>query len=194
MDNLDNIEQAKQRRDFLRGMYVQMKANDAYIRFVFLTGISKFSKASIFSGLNNILDISLHRKFATICGYTQADVEEKFEEELQNADIDKVREWYNGYNFLGKPVYNPFDILQFIDNGLIYDNYWWKSGNPFGIIELLQTGDYYIPELENLKLNSIMLDSFDIEKIRLESLLFQAGYLTIRIKCLNYLLVVFNTN
>ncbi len=70
-------------RDFLRGMYVQMKANDAYIRFVFLTGISKFSKASIFSGLNNILDISLHRKFATICGYTQADIEEKFEEEFK---------------------------------------------------------------------------------------------------------------
>ncbi len=85
----------------------------------FLTGISNSAKASIFSGLNNILDISLHRKFATICGYTQADVEDKFEEELQNADIDKVREWYNGYNFLGEPVYNPFDILQFIDNGLI---------------------------------------------------------------------------
>ncbi len=66
LDNLDNIEEAKQRRDFLRGMYVQMKANDAYIRFVFLTGISKFSKASIFSGLNNIEDISLNTDFATI--------------------------------------------------------------------------------------------------------------------------------
>jgi len=154
LDNLDNIEEAKQRRDFLRGLYVQMKSNDAYIRFAFLTGISKFSKASIFSGLNNIFDISLHYKFATICGYTHKDVEEKFAEQLQNADMNKIKEWYNGYNFLGESVYNPFDILQFIDHGLLFDNYWWKSGNPFGIIELLQTGDYYIPELENLRLNS----------------------------------------
>jgi len=179
LDNLDNIEEAQKRRDFLRGLYVQMKANDAYIRFVFLTGISKFSKANIFSGLNNIEDISLNSDFATICGYTQADVEEKFAEELARTDREKVKEWYNGYNFLGEPVYNPFDILQFVRNNLIFRNYWWKSGNPFGIIELLKQGDYYIPELENLLLDEVLLDSFDIENIRLESLLFQAGYLTI---------------
>jgi len=179
LDNLDDFEQAKQRRDFLRGLYVQMKSNDAYIRFAFLTGISKFSKASIFSGLNNILDISLHHKFATICGYTQRDLEEKFGEKLQGADMEKIKEWYNGYNFIGEPVYNPFDILLFIDHGLVFDNYWWQSGNPFSLIELLKKGNYYIPELENLEIDSMLLNSFDIEQLRLESLLFQAGYLTI---------------
>ncbi len=98
---------------------------------------------------------------------------------MRNADIDKIREWYNGYNFMGEPVYNPFDILKFIRNKLIFKNYWWKSGNPFGIIELLKNGNYYIPELENLIINDTLLDSFDIERLRLESLLFQAGYLTI---------------
>ncbi len=179
LDNIGNIEEAKKRRQFLRSLYVQMKENDRYIRFVFLTGISKFSKASIFSDLNNVEDISLNSDFATICGYTQNDLETVFADHLQGADKDKVKEWYNGYNFLGENVYNPFDILLFIRNKFRFSSYWWKSGTPFSLIQMLKSGNYYLPELQNITVSETLLDSFDIEDLQLEPLLYQAGYLTI---------------
>ncbi len=180
LDNISNVEEAYKRRAMLRGIYVQMKDNDQYIHFAFLTGITKFSKASIFSGLNNLFDISLHSDFDTICGYTHDDLLTVFKEHFQpEVDMEKVREWYNGYNFIGEHVYNPFDILQFIANKFKFSNYWWKSGTPFSLIQFLKKSVYNIPQLENLVISETLLDSFDIEKIRLESLLFQAGYLTI---------------
>jgi len=179
LDNLNNPKLALENRDFLRGFYVMLKANDEFIRFAFLTGISKFSKANIFSGLNNISDISLKPKYATICGYTQENLENDFKEHLKGANLEQVKEWYNGYNFLGDKVYNPFDILQFIDNGFLFRNYWWESGNPSFLITLLKQKPYNIPELENITLGDELLNSFDIEQLRLEVLLFQSGYLTI---------------
>jgi len=179
LDSIDNITQANKHRDFLREFYSVFKENDAYIRFAFLTGITKFTKASIFSGLNNIEDISLSPSFATICGYTQNDLETSFMPYLKDVDMDRVKLWYNGYNFLGERVYNPFDILKFIKNGFMFRNYWWESGSPYSLIELIKTKDYYLPSLQNLKTDETLLNSFDIENIQLESLLFQAGYLTI---------------
>jgi hypothetical protein len=179
LDNLDNPQRAVENRDFLRALYIQLKANDEYIKFAFLTGISKFSKASIFSGLNQIEDISLSSEFGDICGYRQEDIETEFKEYLKDVNLELVKKWYNGYNFLGEKVYNPFNILQFIDSEYEFNNYWWESGNPFSLIELLKKGNYYIPSLENLRTDETLIDSFDIEKLQLESLLFQAGYLTI---------------
>jgi hypothetical protein len=179
LNNISNIEVANQMRMFLRGFYEQLKENDAYIRFAFLAGITKFTKASIFSGLNNIEDISLNPNYATVCGYTQNDIDTTFDEYLVGIDKERVKTWYNGYNFLGDRVYNPFDILKFIKNGFMFENYWWESGSPYSLIELLKTRDYYLPNLQNLKTDKTLLNSFDIEKIQLESLLFQAGYLTI---------------
>jgi len=179
LDVINNKELALKHRDILRRLYSKLKSNDEYIKFAFLTGISKFSKASIFSGLNQIEDISLHPDFGDICGYTQKDVEISFKEYLKDVNLELVKRWYNGYNFLGDKVYNPFDILKFIKNKYEFNNYWWKSGNPFSLIELLKKGDYYIPSLENLRTDGTLIDSFDIEKLQLESLLFQAGYLTI---------------
>jgi len=179
LDNLDNPSRALENRDFLRSFYGIMKANDEYIKFAFLTGISKFSKANIFSGLNMIEDISLNEKFGNICGYTQNDIETKFIKYLDGVDLSTLKEWYNGYNFLGDSVYNPFDILKFIKNGYKYQNYWWESGNPYFLIELLKQKPYSIPKLENLVVGSEILNSFEIEKLKLEVLLFQAGYLTI---------------
>jgi hypothetical protein len=166
-------------RDFLRSFYSQLKEDDRYVKFAFLTGITKFTKASIFSGLNNITDISLDEDYATICGYTQNDIETSFMPYLKDVDMDRVKEWYNGYNFLGDSVYNPFDILLFIEKKFKFENYWWESGSPYSLIELLKTRDYYLPNLQNLKTDKTLLNSFDIENIQLESLLFQAGYLTI---------------
>jgi len=180
LDNLDNTERALENRDFLRSFYVMMKANDAYIKFAFLTGISKFSKANIFSGLNNLTDISLKPKYGTICGYTQDDIETTFLPYLEGVDLERVKEWYNGYNFLGDKVYNPFDILQFLTNDCLFKNYWWESGNPYYLITLLKQKNYNIPELENLTIGDELLNSFEVDKIKLEVLLFQAGYLTIK--------------
>jgi len=179
LDNLDNTSRALENRDFLRSFYIMLKSNDAYLHFAFLTGISKFSKANIFSGLNNISDISLKPKYSTICGYTQKDIEINFYALLKETNLEKVKEWYNGYNFLGESVYNPFDILQFIDNNFLFKNYWWESGNPSFLITLLKKHHYNIPELENITVGDDILNSFEIENLRLEVLLFQSGYLTI---------------
>jgi len=179
LDMISDIETANKHRDILRRLYSQLKANDAYIRFAFLTGITKFTKASIFSGLNNIEDISLNPNYAIVCGYTQNDIDTTFDEYLVGVDKERVKTWYNGYNFLGDRVYNPFDILKFIKNGFMFKNYWWESGSPYSLIELIKTRDYYLPSLQNLKTDETLLNSFDIENIQLESLLFQAGYLTI---------------
>jgi len=179
LDNLENPQRALENRDFLRSFYVMMKENDAHIKFAFLTGISKFSKANIFSGLNNLIDISLRPKYATICGYTQNDLETSFLPYLKDVDMQRVKEWYNGYNFLGDRVYNPFDILKFIKNDFMFKNYWWESGNPYFLITLLKQKPYNLPDLENITVGDELLNSFEVEKLRLEVLLFQSGYLTI---------------
>ncbi|MGE4492568.1 MAG: ATP-binding protein [Syntrophotalea sp.] len=179
VDNLDQIEVAKKGREVLKDLYSIIKDSDEFIKFALLTGVSKFSKVSVFSGLNNLKDISLDSRYATLCGYTQHDLETVFAEHLRGADMAKVRQWYNGYNFLGDRVYNPFDILLFIDSGMIFDNYWFATGTPTFLIKLIQKNDYYIPKLDNLRVSKSLIDSYDIEDIELEPILFQSGYLTI---------------
>jgi hypothetical protein len=180
LDNLDQVDMAKEAREILKDLYTTIKDCDEFIKFAFLTGVSKFAKVSIFSGLNNLEDISLSRDFATVCGYTQHDLETVFNEHLEGADMVKVREWYNGYNFLGETLYNPFDILLFIKNNYQFRNYWFSTGTPTFLIKLIRQQNYFIPKLENLRANSSLIDSFDIENIQLEPVLFQAGYLTIK--------------
>ena len=103
---------ARANRDFLRGLYGAIKDADAHIRFTFLTGVSRFSKVSLFSGLNNLIDITLDPGHAGICGYTDADIDTVFEPELCGLDRERIRDWYNGYNWLGQDkLYNPFDVL-----------------------------------------------------------------------------------
>ncbi|MDT8442346.1 MAG: AAA family ATPase, partial [Desulfuromonadales bacterium] len=180
VDNLDQVEVAMQGREVLRDLYTTIKDSDEHVKFAFLTGVSKFSKVSVFSGLNNLEDISLNSDYATLCGYTQSDLETTFAAHLAGADMAKVRDWYNGYNFLGERVYNPFDILLFIKNEHTFKNYWFATGTPTFLLKLIQKHNYYVPSLDNLKASDSLLDSFDIESIELEPILFQAGYLTIR--------------
>ena len=95
-----------------------------------MTGVTKFSKVSVFSGINNIEDISLASEFATICGYTQHDLETVFAEHLEGTDMDKVKLWYDGYSFMGDHVYNPFDILLFLRGNKQFKSYWFETETP----------------------------------------------------------------
>jgi len=182
LDNITDKEVAREMRDAMKDFYGVIKDNDAYIQMVFITGVSKFSKMNLFSGLNNLEDITLDENYATICGYTHKDLLTVFKEHLQGVDMEKVKQWYNGYNFLGEKVYNPFDILLFISKKFAFKSYWWSTGNPSFLIDLLYSKNYSIPEVENYETTDEMLDSFDIDTIELEILLWQTGYLTIKEK------------
>ncbi|OHE15985.1 MAG: hypothetical protein A2525_04460 [Sulfurimonas sp. RIFOXYD12_FULL_36_11] len=179
LDNITNPEVAKQIRDGLVNFYSVIKGSDEFLRFAFLTGVSKFTKTSIFSGLNNITDISLNKNYGDICGYSQNDVETTFKPYLEGVDMNKLKCWYNGYNFLGSAMYNPFDILLFISNEHLYKNYWFETGTPTFLMELIKKQNYFLPNLTKLKVDEKLLNSFDIENLDLEVILYQAGYLTI---------------
>ncbi|MTW23158.1 ATP-binding protein [Allochromatium palmeri] len=179
LDNIDHPERAAEIREGLKNLYSVLKAQDAHLRFVFMTGVTKFSKVSLFSGLNQLNDFTLAPRFATICGYTQQDLETTFADHLAGVDWDEVRRWYNGYAFLGEPVYNPYDILLFIDKGYSFRNYWFETGSPSFLIKLFQRRRYFLPSLEQIEVSEEILDSFDVERINPITLLFQSGYLTI---------------
>jgi hypothetical protein len=157
-----------------------LKGQDEHLRFIFMTGVTKFSKVSLFSGLNQLRDLTLSQSFATLCGYTQADLENQFAGHLQGVDWQQLKDWYNGYQFLGEPVYNPFDILLFISEGQKYRNYWFETGSPAFLIKLFQQRQYFLPDLEEIEVGEEILDSFDVENISPITLLFQSGYLTVK--------------
>jgi len=179
LDAIENIEVAKENREILKDFYSVLKGMDPYLKLAFLTGVSRFSKVSIFSGLNQLNDITIDPSFATVCGYTQSELESVFEDRIKDFDKNKVKEWYNGYNWLGESVYNPFDILLLFDKKM-FKPYWFETGTPTFLIKLFMKNQYYIPELENLEVGEEILSNLDVENIFPENLLFQAGYLTIK--------------
>lgn len=182
LDNITDKETARAIRDKMKDFYSVIKDNDQYLQFVFITGVSKFSKLNLFSGLNNLNDITLDARYGNICGYTHHNLLTEFGAHLAGVDMNKVQEWYNGYNYFGERVYNPFDVLLFIDKGFEFKNYWWSTGNPTFLIDLIYAKDYAVPDLENYVATEAILDSFDVDSIELEPLLWQTGYLTIKEK------------
>jgi len=180
LDNLNRPEIAREARDILKNLYAVLKDNDRYIRLAFITGVSKFSKLSLFSGLNNLEDITVHPDFGEICGYTQEDLETVFADVMAGAQMDLVKLWYNGYSYLGKKLYNPFDILLFLSNHKTFSNYWWQTGSPGFLIEILKRKQSYLPELENTSVSEELLNTFDVDRIDIRALLWQTGYLTIK--------------
>jgi len=181
---LDNIvrndnETALAVREGLKSFYSVIKDSEAYLQFVLLTGVSKFSKVSLFSGLNNLQDITLDSRYAAICGYTEHELKTVFAQHLDGVDFDQLRLWYNGYNFLGKSVYNPYDVLLYLDHRK-FKNYWFETASPTFLIKMLQSKQFYIPNLESIEASERLLSSFDVNQIEIEALLFQTGYLTIK--------------
>jgi len=179
LDVIEDIEKARRNRDILKKFFEILKPSDPYLKLVFLTGVSRFSKVSIFSGLNQLNDITVDPSFATVCGYTQSELESVFEDRLKDFDKEKIKEWYNGYSWLGDKVYNPFDILLLFDKKM-FKPYWFETGTPTFLIKMFMKNRYYIPELENLEVGEEILSNLDVDNIRVENLLFQAGYLTIK--------------
>ena len=179
LDVLGNPDIARANRDFLSGLYGVLKSCDAHIRFTLLTGVSKFSKVNLFSGLNNLRDITLDPRFATICGYTEDDLDTVFAPELHGLDRERVREWYNGYNWDGgERVYNPFDILLLFDSRR-FRAWWFETGTPTFLVDTLARRGVNAFALDGMVADDGLLSSFDVEEIAPEALLFQTGYLTI---------------
>ena len=178
---------ARANRDFLRGLYAVIKDCDAHVRFTFITGVSKFSKVSLFSGLNNLTDITLEPEYSAICGYSDADLDAVFAPELPGLDRDQIRDWYNGYSWastssaepLGdEKVYNPFDILLLFRNRE-FKAYWFETGTPTFLVETLSKRHVSSLELGEMVGSDELLSTFDVDHIATEALLFQTGYLTI---------------
>ncbi len=179
LDALEVPEIARANRDFLRGLYSTIKTNDAHVKFTFLTGVSKFSKVHLFSGLNNLTDITLDPDYSAICGYTEADLDTVFAPELPGLDRDAVRDWYNGYSWRGEEkVYNPFDILLLFRRHS-FEAYWFETGTPTFLIETLFKRRVSSLKLDEMMGSSDLLSTFDVDEIATEALLFQTGYLTI---------------
>lgn len=182
------LDTAKTNRGVLREFYSILKAADEQLRLVFITGISKFAKVSLFSHLNNLNDISLDKNYASLAGYTQAEIETYFEDYMQAVEQDlsisrdelteTMRCWYNGFSWDGTTrVYNPFGTLTFFAKRE-FRNYWFSTGSPNFLIEQMKKHGQFA--LENTPVDSVSFDLFDIEHLDLVSLLFQAGYLTIK--------------
>ena len=179
LDALEVPEIARANRDYLCGLYATIKDCDAHVRFTFLTGVSKFSKVRLFSGLNNLTDITIDPRYSAICGYTETDLDTVFAPELPGLDREEIRDWYNGYSWLGdEKVYNPFDVLLLFDKRT-FGAYWFETGTPTFLIETLFQRHVSSLELDNMIGSDELLSTFDVDDMATEALLFQTGYLTI---------------
>ena len=179
LDVLGDPELAKANRDPLRGFYGVIKDSAEHVRFTFVTGISMFSKVSLFSGLNNLRNISLDPRFATICGYTDGDFDDVFAPELPGLDRDEIRLWYNGYHWRGdERVYNPFNILLLFETRQ-FSPHWYETGTPTFLYQIMVAKGANPLELENQPIGESRLTQFDVEDIDPRALMFQTGYLTI---------------
>ena len=176
---VDAPEVARANRDYLRGLYGVIKDSDAHVRFTFLTGVSKFSKVSVFSVLNNLTDLTMDRRYSSICGYTERDLDTVFAPELAGLDRERVREWYNGYRWRGEEkVYNPYDVLLLFDRRE-FAAHWFETGTPAFLVDTLFERRLSSVSLDRTISTGELLSEFDVNRIGTEALLFQTGYLTI---------------
>ena len=196
LEHIDNDKMAGEIKEILRNFYKIFKSSDEYIKFVFITGITRFSRVSIFSGLNQLEDITMASRASSLLGYTQNELESYLEQhikdaaEKRNETVDEVlqliRHWYNGYRFSKKvlSVYNPFSVMSYlkavtIDDDPDFTNYWFKTGTPTFLIKLMgKTGSNYAG-IEPVRVTQEDLEDFNISTLPIKTILYQAGYLTI---------------
>lgn len=185
----DQLHIAFEHQRILKNFYSVIKSADPYLEFLLITGVSKFSKVSIFSDLNNLNDITLNPRHATLAGYTQPELENNFQEwlhctlqEMPGVTVEEllaqIKAWYDGYTWNGRDhVYNPFSVLNFFAAGSFQD-YWFKTGTPTFLIQKIKETGYF--NLNDLKVSSLIFESYSLDNLETRSLLFQTGYLTIK--------------
>jgi hypothetical protein len=177
-------------REFLQGFYRVLKAADEYLHFVFLTGITKFAKVSVFSALNNLVDITMDSEYAAICGLTQNEVEDNFtsyieqiakENDTNNQEVMKmIQHWYNGFSWDGYTfVYNPFSTLLLFSKK-VFENYWFATATPSFLIDIIKERNDIKYLLELVEVDGTGFDTFDHKVLDTKLLLFQTGYLTVK--------------
>ncbi len=193
---LDTLDDEKKEihnyyREVLRGFYGCLKRSDRFLRFVMLTGVTKFSQVSIFSGLNNLLDISLDEAFSTICGITPQEITDNLSDGVKmlaerkgiayERMLENLRDWYDGYHFASdlRDVYNPFSLMSAFTSGKI-SNYWFQSGNPDFLIKKLKNNAIDLFELQKNVESGAQLQDLDLASANSIPLMFQSGYLTIK--------------
>lgn len=189
IDFLDKPEQARQNKEVLGSFYSVIKSLDPYLHFVMITGVSRFSKVSVFSGMNNLTDITLQKQFGSLLGFTQEDLETTLLPYLQQLEqqektdtttlLYQIKKWYNGYSWNEiEKVYNPFSILNLFQQQR-FSNYWFSTGTPTFLIEQMTKARLTPVDLTNVQLTDISFDAYDLEHLDIKALLFQTGYLTI---------------
>jgi hypothetical protein len=184
----DNVAQAEINRDVLKSFYGILKDSGQFLRFTFITGVSKFSKVSIFSDLNQFDDLTLNPKFTTICGFTQTELQHYCGQGLMDlaekegvsfdAMCAKVRYWYNGFSWDAENfVYNPFSTMLLMNNQK-FDNYWFESGTPTFLVKLINTAIKY--DFTDLQVESSIYNLHDLKHLDYISIMLQTGYLTFK--------------
>ncbi|MCB0596819.1 MAG: AAA family ATPase [Lewinellaceae bacterium] len=187
VDYIDDVEKADQQRDILKNFYSIIKSADPSIRFFLVTGVSKFSRVSLFSDLNNLRDITLSPKFSCLTGYTHQELNHYFADRIERICkmegipkdqlVEQIIHWYDGYSWDGKHrLFNPFSILSYFSDESFF-NYWWQTGTPSFLIKLLRKGMHY--QLEEVEGGQDLFESYTLDNLEYRSLLFQTGYLTI---------------
>ena len=189
---LNNIT-CDNRSDFLGALktfYSVIKEKNSMLQFVFITGVSKFCHVSLFSDLNNLTDITMDARYATMFGYTQEELEENFSDRIEalagDTDITaykaQIKEWYNGYRFEenAKTVYNPVSLAQFFENGGEFNNYWFSTGTPSFLMELTKQKDFNFESALKEAVPQVAFNAFEIDNIDPLTLLLQTGYITIK--------------
>jgi hypothetical protein len=190
IDNLVDKQVYDKVKRIFHNFYQVIKASDEHLRFVFLTGVSQFLGLSIFSGLNNLNNITMNAKYASICGYTQEELGNSFKEYIESTSqemdltkeelLSEIKYWYNGYSWDGKTfVYNPFSTLSFFDKKK-FESYWFETGTPTFLIEQIKKKDDLesFTQVREVRMSSLKGDGSD--NIETTALLFQTGYLTIK--------------
>ena len=180
----------------LKGFYSVLKDRNEQERLLFVTGVSKFCHVSLFSGLNNLTDITMDAKYATMLGYTQAEFESNFPEQIEAAEkmqtlsrkdfLAKIKKWYDGFRFEEKSetVYNPVSLASFFEKGGKFNNYWFQTGTSTFLLELIMKSKFNYSDMFTEPVSESFFNAFEITRLKPMVLLFQTGYLTIK-KCID---------
>ena len=184
LDVLHDSERAKDHTNYLRGVYGVLKGNQDHLQFVFITGISLFSKVNLFSKINHLNDISIDSEYATICGYTESELKEVFAPELPRYDFELIRRWYDGYSWdlkgeKDKRMFCPHSVLQLFSKKS-FDSWWYDECTPQYVYEFMKRKNITSVELSDRRASQSLLKRFNVENPDITSLLYQNGYLTIR--------------